>query len=828
MVMDATQPQQPSPQSVGREFVRQYYTLLNKAPNHLHRFYNNNSSFIHGESTLVVGQKNIHNRIQQLNFHDCHAKISQVDAQATLGNGVVVQVTGELSNDGQPMRRFTQTFVLAAQSPKKYYVHNDIFRYQDLYSDEEADVESRSENDDEHEPPQQVPPQPQGGQVVVAPSVQQVNEQAPQVVGAVNEQQPLPSQVVVAGGAAATAAGVLTQQAQAVFYPMPAAGGRPMAVLPPPAGATPVALTANFANAAAGVPPQAVPAAAGVTQLNGVVAHDELMSNMQQPTVAQQSPQLTNQTPSPVLAQAGAVSVGNATVLGAQIPAGGVAVVPVAASPASGLPQNAASSSIPNYQQSPLMQTHILQQPQQPQQQQQQPLPNTPSLQQQTLLQQQSQTPLTSAAVTNMIDIDDPINSNTICFTSSNAPPLQPTEQQLQQPRPNTAANVVASGQTVAPTTVTTVLEPTPAPVVEDFKTINEQQQQEKYEAAKQQQHQQNEPKTYANLFKSSSSSPSSFVNAAMQQQQQIQQQQSANSMYHQTNTSNLTPSNTYSQSASSSTTSSMPPVYGNRNSDNGSSIRQQQPQQQDNNNSQGVGSGPLPQRSNAKGFNKDFDQRRTSNAQQFGDNQQLFLGNIPHHASEEELKTLFSRFGQVVDLRILSKGSGKLPPGGRNPLNYGFITYIDAEAVQNCLANCPLYFPDGPEGQKLNVEEKKPRARQNDMPPRQSMGGGGGTSGMNSNMNNNQRNMSGGPPSRSLSNSGSGGSMMRGNSVGNNTNSMSRGGSSGGGPGGVPPRMGGAFNRNDNRASNGSGGSQMRGGNNNSQSQGNSYGVRR
>lgn len=27
----------PSPQSVGREFVRQYYTLLNKAPDHLHR-----------------------------------------------------------------------------------------------------------------------------------------------------------------------------------------------------------------------------------------------------------------------------------------------------------------------------------------------------------------------------------------------------------------------------------------------------------------------------------------------------------------------------------------------------------------------------------------------------------------------------------------------------------------------------------------------------------------------------------------------------------------------------------------------------------------------
>uniref|UniRef100_A0A7G3AVS0 Putative ras gtpase-activating protein-binding protein 1 isoform x1 n=1 Tax=Lutzomyia longipalpis TaxID=7200 RepID=A0A7G3AVS0_LUTLO len=151
MVMDAT----PSPQSVGREFVRQYYTLLNKAPNHLHRFYNHQSSFVHGgleannrDASLVIGQKQIHNRIQQLNFRDCHAKISQVDSQATLGNGVVVQVTGELSNDGQPMRRFTQTFVLAAETPKKYYVHNDIFRYQDVYSDDEADADSeRSEND---------------------------------------------------------------------------------------------------------------------------------------------------------------------------------------------------------------------------------------------------------------------------------------------------------------------------------------------------------------------------------------------------------------------------------------------------------------------------------------------------------------------------------------------------------------------------------------------------------------------------------------------------------------------------------------------------------
>jgi len=128
----------PTPQSVGREFVRQYYTLLNKAPLHLHRFYSGDSSFVHGglekdDKTLepVHGQQEIHEKIMQLNFRDCKAKIRQVDAHATLASGVVVQVLGELSNNHQPMRRFMQTFVLAPQSPKKYYVYNDIFRYQD-------------------------------------------------------------------------------------------------------------------------------------------------------------------------------------------------------------------------------------------------------------------------------------------------------------------------------------------------------------------------------------------------------------------------------------------------------------------------------------------------------------------------------------------------------------------------------------------------------------------------------------------------------------------------------------------------------------------------
>lgn len=40
-----------------------------------------------------------------------------------------------------------QTFVLAPQTPKKYYVHNDIFRYQDeVFTDCEEEEEEQQSN----------------------------------------------------------------------------------------------------------------------------------------------------------------------------------------------------------------------------------------------------------------------------------------------------------------------------------------------------------------------------------------------------------------------------------------------------------------------------------------------------------------------------------------------------------------------------------------------------------------------------------------------------------------------------------------------------------
>jgi Ras GTPase-activating protein-binding protein 1 len=83
--------EKPSPLLVGREFVKQYYTLLNRAPDMLHRFYGKNSSYVHGgldsngkPADAVYGQKEIHRKVMSQNFTNCHTKIRHVDAFAML------------------------------------------------------------------------------------------------------------------------------------------------------------------------------------------------------------------------------------------------------------------------------------------------------------------------------------------------------------------------------------------------------------------------------------------------------------------------------------------------------------------------------------------------------------------------------------------------------------------------------------------------------------------------------------------------------------------------------------------------------------------------
>ena len=144
------------PSEVGWQFVPQYYTFVNKEPHRLHCFYNKNSTFIHGtegeDGKPCYGQQvmshfsfftrpkkprnsnnstihqEIHNKITSIGFDDCKVFIHSVDAQSSANGGIIIQVIGEMSNHGDPWRKFVQTFFLAEQ-PNGYFVLNDIFRF---------------------------------------------------------------------------------------------------------------------------------------------------------------------------------------------------------------------------------------------------------------------------------------------------------------------------------------------------------------------------------------------------------------------------------------------------------------------------------------------------------------------------------------------------------------------------------------------------------------------------------------------------------------------------------------------------------------------------
>uniref|UniRef100_A0A1L8DMV7 Putative rasgap sh3 binding protein rasputin n=1 Tax=Nyssomyia neivai TaxID=330878 RepID=A0A1L8DMV7_9DIPT len=586
MVMDAT----PSPQSVGREFVRQYYTLLNKAPNHLHRFYNHQSSFVHGglepnsrDASLVIGQKQIHNRIQQLNFHDCHAKISQVDSQATLGNGVVVQVTGELSNDGQPMRRFTQTFVLAAETPKKYYVHNDIFRYQDVYSDDEADADSeRSENDADAEMNTSVAVDDAQGTTIQPPQAQ-------------------------------------------MYYPL--VGGQ---------------------GAAAGLQHVSQP-----VQMNGVVVHDEMLQTLPPTTLLPASPSAAVVAGAPHVPPTAGVLPLDPTI------ATGQATLPLA-----------------------------------------QPAPKDAAIQ--------------LAAVTEVSAIE----------------------------AAEKAKAVAAAASAVEDVTKDLATEDIPK---DDMPRVMQTET------------------TYANLVKSGggvSGAPGGLTFASAMAQTVVPH-----------GGLGIAPSPAPVSQPQRHVTSPPPMKYENTTSGN-SGFRSSGDRES-------LG-GMMPQRSSGSMAPRQVRERRSSNTNQgvYSDMQQLFLGNIPHLATEDDLRPLFSKYGTVIELRIHSKSNAPKMPGRTQPQNYGFITFADAEAATACHSDNNIHYPDG---QKLNIELKKARPR-NDLSgsgpgdrDRRMMGGGmsgngtrpmgGGPGGMNSGLRGNSGSgmMGGGRPSgnRSIGSNGS----IRGNS---------------------------------------------------------------
>jgi len=118
----------------GNNFVRKYYTTLSKCPHNLSKYYEKNSIFVHHkvttETQFVVGKKDIHDCVVQLDYKGCNTNIFSVNTQH-LYNYIVIVVVGDLTKHNCEQRRFSQTIVLDRNTKNEYIIKNDTLFYLD-------------------------------------------------------------------------------------------------------------------------------------------------------------------------------------------------------------------------------------------------------------------------------------------------------------------------------------------------------------------------------------------------------------------------------------------------------------------------------------------------------------------------------------------------------------------------------------------------------------------------------------------------------------------------------------------------------------------------
>jgi cold-inducible RNA-binding protein len=96
-----------------------------------------------------------------------------------------------------------------------------------------------------------------------------------------------------------------------------------------------------------------------------------------------------------------------------------------------------------------------------------------------------------------------------------------------------------------------------------------------------------------------------------------------------------------------------------------------------------------------------------------------MYVGNIPYNASEEELKELFSEYGEIESLKIMKDQFTDRSKG------FGFIEMANEQDAKKAIA--ALNGKDF-KGKSLTVAEARPQQKRQDFKKRSGGYGGGGT----------------------------------------------------------------------------------------------------
>ena len=93
-----------------------------------------------------------------------------------------------------------------------------------------------------------------------------------------------------------------------------------------------------------------------------------------------------------------------------------------------------------------------------------------------------------------------------------------------------------------------------------------------------------------------------------------------------------------------------------------------------------------------------------------------VYIGNLPADVRKEEIKDVFSKFGDIIDVRV------KCPPNGTSA--FAFVEYSNGDDGG---AAIDKYHDQDFLGRRLKVEFTKPKRRFEDRPRYDDRGGRGG-----------------------------------------------------------------------------------------------------
>lgn len=143
----------PSPLTVGKHFVKQYYQVLQSNADQIFRFYQPTSFLSHAEGSDPTDPSGLENYdiaarwgIIATESKGFAMEIGAIDAQTSIDNSILLVVTGSVSGSAKDARKtFIHTFFLTyIPNTKRYYVANDVLRFlqkADNDTKEEAPVE---------------------------------------------------------------------------------------------------------------------------------------------------------------------------------------------------------------------------------------------------------------------------------------------------------------------------------------------------------------------------------------------------------------------------------------------------------------------------------------------------------------------------------------------------------------------------------------------------------------------------------------------------------------------------------------------------------------